>query len=92
MTPQDAEILGLKALAWMASDSEIMGVFLATTGVAASDLGIRSGDPEFLGSVLDFLMTSDANIVEFAESEQISPEKIAEARAALPGGEVMHWT
>ena len=76
----------------MASEAGIMQAFLAATGVAASELGTRTSDPDFLGSVLEFLMGSDANIVEFAESQQISPESVAEARAALPGGSVVHWT
>lgn len=92
MAPENAEILGLRALQWIASEEAVMQAFLNATGSAVAEIGARSSDPEFLGSVLEFLMASDANILEFSVSAGITPESIAEARAALPGGEVFHWT
>jgi len=92
MTPENAEVLALGALAWMATEHEVMQAFLDMTGAGVADLNSRSSDPQFLGSVLEFLMTSDRNIVEFAGSAGVAPESIAEARSALPGGEVVNWT
>jgi uncharacterized protein DUF3572 len=92
MTPENAEILALDALAWMASEPEVMQAFLDMTGAGISDLDSHSPDPQFLGSVLEFLMNSDKNILEFAGSAGIAPESIAEARSALPGGDVVNWT
>lgn len=52
----------------------------------------RAGDPEFLGFVLDFLLSDEAALVAFAEESGLSPDRPLRARAALPGGQLPHWT
>jgi hypothetical protein len=51
-----------------------------------------AGDPAFLGSVLDFLMMDDAWVVAFCDAAGIAYTVPMQARAALPGGAVTHWT
>jgi hypothetical protein len=87
-----AETLALRALAWLAGNDELLPVFLGSTGAALSDLRGRARDPEFLGSVLDFLLMDDAWVTRFAAAEGVRPESLAAARAALPGGGIPHWT
>jgi hypothetical protein len=52
----------------------------------------RAADPEFLGFVLDFLLSDEAALVAFAEEAGIAPDRPLRARAALPGGELPNWT
>jgi hypothetical protein len=92
MQRESAEILALKALAWLAGNKELLPVFLGSTGASAADLRERAADPEFLGSVLDFLMLDDAWIIAFCESQGLPPEAPMQARQALPGGAQVHWT
>lgn len=87
-----AELLGIKALGWLAANEELLPVFLGASGASLSDLRDRAQDPDFLGAVLDFLLMDDAWVMAFCESERLPYEKLAEARAALPGGQQMHWT
>ena len=87
-----AELLGIKALGWLAANDELLPVFLSASGTSLSDLRDRAQDPDFLGAVLDFLLMDDAWVMAFCESECLPYEKLAEARAALPGGQQMHWT
>lgn len=87
-----AELLGIKALGWLAANEELLPVFLGASGASLSDLRDRAQDPDFLGAVLDFLLMDDAWVMAFCESECLPYEKLAEARAALPGGQQMHWT
>ena len=92
MQQDTAETIALQVLAWMAGDGELLPVFLASTGAAASDLSQRAGDAEFLGSVLDFLMMDDTWVMAFCDAESLPYEAPMQARAALPGGGEMHWT
>ncbi len=87
-----AEVLSLKALSWLAANEELLPVFLGASGASLSDLRDRVQDPAFLGAVLDFLLMDDAWVVAFCDSESIAYTALVEARAALPGGEQVHWT
>lgn len=91
--PRDAaETLGLQALGWIAAQPELAGAFLGATGAGADDLRGRAADPEFLGFVLDFLLGDEAALLAFCEDNQVTPDRPIRARAALPGGDLPHWT
>jgi hypothetical protein len=92
MARPQAEALAVQALVWMAGDADLIGRFLAATGAGPADLRARAIEPEFLGFVLDFLLSEEAALVAFALAENIRPELPMRARAALPGGELPHWT
>lgn len=87
-----AEIVGVKALGWLAGNDELLPVFLGSTGASTEDLRDNVQEPEFLGSVLDFVLMDDAWVVAFCDAEGIDYNEIAVARAMLPGGEQIHWT
>ncbi len=87
-----AETLALRALAWLAANEELLPVFMGATGVGQDDLRTRAGEPEFLGSVLDFLLLDDAWVVSFCDGESVPYDSLMQARANLPGGEQVHWT
>lgn len=87
-----AETVGLRALAWLAGNDELLPVFLGSTGASLDDLRAGAGDAAFLGSVLDFVMMDDAWVVAFCDAAGLAYEAPMRARAALPGGGQMHWT
>ena len=92
MKQESAEAVGLKALAWLASNDELLRVFLSATGTSLDDMRDRAGDPEFLGSILEFLTMDDAWITTFCDIESISYDTPMQARQSLPGGTPVHWT
>ena len=92
MALPQAEALAVRALGWMAGDEDLIGRFLATAGAGPEDLRARAAEPEFLGFVLDFLLSDEGALVAFAESEHIRPDLPMRARAALPGGDLPNWT
>lgn len=92
MARPKAEALAVRALAWMACDAELVGRFLAMTGAGPGDLRSRAAEPEFLGFVLDFLLSDEVALIAFAAAENIRPEQPMRARAALPGGDLPNWT
>lgn len=87
-----AETLAIRALGWLVSQEELLPGFLAATGSAPADLPARVADPEFLAAVMDFLLAEDAMVVAFCESAGLPYEAPMQARAALPGGDLPHWT
>lgn len=89
---ESAEVIGLQALAWLATNDDLLPSFLGSTGASEDDLRSRAADPQFLGAVLDFLMMDDAWVIGFCDAQGLSYDRIMPARAALPGGEQVNWT
>ena len=87
-----AETLALKVLGWLASNDELLPVFLGATGASESDLRARAAEPEFLGSVLDFLTMDDNWVMQFCDGAGLPYEAPMLARMALPGGAQVSWT
>ncbi len=92
MQREIADTIALRALAWLAGNEELLPVFLGATGASTDDLRARAQDPEFLGSVLEFLMNDDAWVVEFCDLHGLGYDQPMVARQSLPGGEQINWT
>lgn len=92
MQREAAETLALTGLGWLVGNDELLPVFLGSTGSTEADLRTGAGDSDFLASVLDFLMLNDTWIIAFCDASGLDYGDPARARAALPGGEAMHWT
>lgn len=92
LTQDAAEAIALKCLGWLAANDELLPVFLGATGASEADLRAGAQDPEFLGSVLDFVMMDDAWVVAFCAEAGLENTAPMAARAALPGGAQVHWT
>jgi Protein of unknown function (DUF3572) len=83
-----AEIVAIRALSFLAGDSARLGAFLAETGIGPETLRQSATDPQFLISVLDFVMRDDASVKAFAEVSKLHPTNIAAARQVLGDP---HW-
>ncbi|NKB27451.1 MAG: DUF3572 family protein [Rhodobacteraceae bacterium] len=92
MKTEQAEILGAQALAWLANSDDLLPVFLGATGADGADLRGQADRPEFLGSVLDFLMMDDAWVIAFCDAHSLPYDTLMRARQALPGGQDVSWT
>jgi hypothetical protein len=92
LSQEAAETVALQALAWLAGNEDLLPVFLGSTGASESDLRSRMSSPDFLLSVLDFLMMDDAWVIAFCDASSIPYERPMQARHALPGGAPTHWT
>jgi len=92
VSADQAEVIALKALAWLMTNDELLPVFMGATGVAEADLRENAADPAFLASLLDFLTMDDAWVVQFCDQAGIAYEMPMQARMALPGGAQVHWT
>lgn len=92
MSEEAAEALAAEALAWLAADADLLGVFMGATGLSAEALRTEADRPETLAAVLDFLLMDDLWVTSFCDAAEHPYTRPAEARARLPGGVAMHWT
>ena len=92
MTPKRAEQIAILALTWLASNQELLPVFLGASGAMAEDIRGQAENPAFLASVLDFLTMDDAWIMAFCDENTIKYEEPLMARYSLTGAEAVHWT
>jgi len=92
MNSEQAEILALKALAWLASHDDHLQSFCDLSGLSGADLIEQAGNPETLAGVMDFILSDEPVLLDFCEDRNISPDIPAQARIHLPGGALPHWT
>ena len=77
--------VAIGALAFLASDREQLGRFLAVTGIGPDAIRDAARDPGFLSGVLDHVAGDETLLVAFADQAGIDPAEIERARAALGG-------
>ena len=82
---QAAETLAVAALAFLASEPEHLGGFLAATGVGPDQIRNAARDPSFLSGVLDHFSQNEPLLIAFAQEQGIDPTEIERARALLGG-------
>ena len=70
-------------MSFIAGDPERLGAFLAETGIGPQSLRAAASDPQFLVSVLDFVLRDDATVKAFANTSELHPTNIAAAREVL---------
>ena len=81
----DAEETAIAVLVWLAGEPELMGRFLALTGLEASNLREAAKEPGFLAGVLGFLMNHEPTLLAFCAATDTRPETISRAFHALGG-------
>lgn len=78
-----AEMLAVSALAFLASDPERLGQFLAQSGMGPGDMRAAAKDPQFLAGVFEHVMGDEQLLVAFAKHLDIDPGEVARAGAAM---------
>jgi Protein of unknown function (DUF3572) len=82
-TREVAEIVAVQALSFLAGNPELLGKFLAETGIGPETLRTAASDPNFLIHVLDFVLRDDETVNAFAKSAELHPTHIMAAREVL---------
>jgi hypothetical protein len=83
--PENAEILALRGLEWLAGDSQGLQAFLNHSGLVPADLRQEAGSPQMAVAVLDFLLGHEELLLGFCQSADIAPKELHLARASLGG-------
>ena len=85
--PEAASEIAVSAFAFLAQDPETTGQFLNQAGLDPQDLRAASGTPEFLAAVLEFICSSEPQLMAFAANAGMDPETVDQARKVLAGPE-----
>jgi len=83
LTKQEAEMIGVAGLSYLASDPERIGRFLAVTGLGPENVRAAARDPSFLPALLDYLLANEKELVAFAEEMNLDPARVRAARDVL---------
>lgn len=85
---EEAEIIGLNALGFLAADGERLQRFMDLSGLDVAAIRAGATRPAFLGGILDHLLSDESLLLIFAEEQQMRPERIAQLRRKLPGASI----
>ncbi|MFO6465376.1 DUF3572 family protein [uncultured Jannaschia sp.] len=91
MRQEQAEVVALRALEWLVG-AELLDTFQATTGAERAQIVAAAEDADFLGAVLDFILMQDDWVEGACAAQSLPYDRLLAARAALPGGNLPHWT
>ena len=83
MTPENAEILALEALGWLAGEEDGLSRFLAQSGVDSDALRANAGSPETAAAVLEFLLGHEELLLRFCETVELEPKVLHAALRAV---------
>lgn len=89
-TPDAAEALAIRALAFIAADDTLLPRFLAITGIEAPQVRAAAREPGFLAGVLQFIMAHEPTLIAFAQDAGLAPGDVAAACRLLPFGDDTH--
>lgn len=84
MQPEEAHVLALKALSFLAEGEERLSRFLAASGMDIGALRAGASDTAVLGGILDYFLANEGLLLAFSESTGLPPKSAAQARALLP--------
>lgn len=82
-----AEQLAVEALAFLASDPELLPRFLALTGIEANQIRQAAREPGFLAGVLAFFLAHEPSLIQLSQTLDVAPATIQAAQRALPSGD-----
>jgi hypothetical protein len=82
---ENAEILALEALGWLAGHEGGLERFLAATGSDLASLKAAAGNPGTARALLDFLLMNEDLLLAFCDATQTRPQAIHAALARLDG-------
>ena len=85
MNPDQAATVALKGLAWLVNFDDELNRFLELSGLDRIDVRDRANEPEFLVSLLDFLLANEGLLVDFCQDTSIEARSVHTARHVLAG-------
>ena len=92
MNAEKAELIAINALTWILQNPTYLSSFIGITGATTSDFQENATEIPFLGSILDFILSSDEYTLEFCNSHNFDQQSIFIARQFLPGSNLPNWT
>lgn len=80
---ENAEVIALKGLDYLAQDADRLGRFIALTGIGPHQLRNEADTPAVLAGVLEYILSDESNLLVFCSLNAIAPEDIGPAHHVL---------
>ena len=85
MTPDHAQTMALKVLAFLANSDGALQRLMDQSGLDVGTLKARAGDADMQVSLLDFLLSDEELLTAFCDVESVNSKAIHMARHVLDG-------
>jgi hypothetical protein len=82
VTREEAESIALAAFSYITSNEEVLGRFLAVSGLRPDTIRSAAASPGFFAAILDYVASDEPLLIALAKELNTKPERIMEA----------HWT
>lgn len=83
LSREEAEVIALKALGFLANDPARLGRFLALSGVDPTDIRQAAASPQFLAGLLQHLLEDESLLMTFTAEQDLDPRLPALAAQTL---------
>jgi Protein of unknown function (DUF3572) len=80
---QNAEVIAVSALSFLASRPRDLDRFFALTGLSSDTIRQDADKPGFLAGVLDYLVGDEPLLTAFAAEAGVPPQQVDQARQRL---------
>ena len=87
ITRDEAETIALGAFSYITGNEEVLGRFLATSGLRPDTIRSAAASPGFFAAVLDYIAADEPLLVALAKELDTRPERIMEAHRTLSPSE-----
>ncbi len=84
--------MAIDILVWLSGQPELIGRFLALTGVEPAGLRQAAGEPGFLAAVTGFVMAHEPTLMAFCAERGLNAEHVAACHHRLAGPDSEVWT
>ncbi len=83
VSSEEAEVIALKALAFLAADPARLSRFLALSGIGPDEVRAVAQSPDFLSGLLNHLLEDESLLLTFTAEQDIDPRLPALAARVL---------
>lgn len=73
LSREEAEVIALKALAFLANDPARFERFLALSGTSLASIREAAGNPQFLAGLLNHLLEDESLLLTFTAEQDFDP-------------------
>jgi hypothetical protein len=90
-SPDDADALSVTILTWLSNQPDLMGRFLALSGIDVADLRHVAREPGFAAAMTGFLMNHEPTLMAFCQDNDIAVEFVQSCHRHLAGPSEGMW-
>lgn len=90
-SPEEAEGVAIGILGWIVGQPDLLGRFLALTGIEASAIRQAAAEPGFLAGVTGFVMAHEPTLMAYCAESGVRAEHVAACHAVLAGSPDESW-